>query len=276
MTAWVTTTATLSATTPIYAPALTIAWRDFRASLLQPATYYFLAGFLAIAGLLFAQRLLAFSDISEVARERSQSNPAVLEGLSLDAAVVAPLLGWLLLLLMVVVPLLTMKTFAGEEREGTLELLLTSPVSPTQLVLGKFFGALGLVIASLALTCWFPIVLLIIAEPDAGPLLAAYAGLLLGAIVFTAVGVFTSALTDSPLLAGFLSFTLLVLSALAGIMGDAFDGPGATTLQRLSVLRHVGPFRSGVLDLGAVAWLLAGTVGLLFVTQRVLESRRWR
>lgn len=254
----------------------TIGWRDFRSSLLQPATYYFLAGFLAIAGVLFADRLLSFSDISELARERAASNPAVLEGLSLDAAVVTPFLSWLVLLMMVVVPLLTMKTFAGEQREGTLELLLTSPVSPTQLVLGKFIGALSLVFATLALTLWFPVVLLIVAEPDAGPLLAAYLGLLLGATAFTAVGVFTSALTDSPLLAGFLAFTLLVLSALFGIMGDAFDGPGAAVLQRLSILRHVAPFREGVVDLGAVAWLLAGTAGLLFATQRVLESRRWR
>ena len=71
-------------------PSWIIAWRDFRASLLQPATHYFLAGFLAIAGVLFADRLLSFSDISELARERAASNPSVLEGLSLDAAVVAP------------------------------------------------------------------------------------------------------------------------------------------------------------------------------------------
>jgi len=256
--------------------AWTIAWRDFRAAFNQPATYYFLAGFLAIAGLFFLQYLLDFSDLSELARKRAETNPAVLEGLSLDAAVVTPLLSFLVLLLIVVVPLLTMRTFAEEQRAGTLELLLTAPVSPLELVLGKFLGALFLVFVAIALTVWFPIVLLIVANPDPGPLMAAYLGLVLGAAAFTAVGVLTSALTESPLLAAFLAFVLLVASALAGIIGDSFDGPGAAVLGRLSILRHVAPFQEGVVDFGSVAWLVLGTVGLVFVTQRVVESRRWR
>ena len=96
------------------------------------------------------------------------------------------------------------------------------------------------------------------------------------AAAFTAVGVLTSALTDSPLLAAFLAFVLLLTSVLAGIIGDAFGGPGAAALGRLSILHHVAPFQEGVIDLGAVAWLVLGTAGLIFTTQRVLESRRWR
>jgi ABC-2 type transport system permease protein len=256
--------------------AWTLAWRDFRAAFNQPATYYFIAGFLAVAGLLFTWRLLSFSDMSRIARERAEQNPAVLEGLSLDVHVVQTLLGWLVLLLIVVVPLLTMRSFAEEQRSGTLELLLTAPVSPLQLVLGKFLGALLLVLVPVALTLWFPAVLLIVAEPDPGPLLASYVGLVLAAAAFTALGVLTSSVTDSPLLAAFLAFVLLTASGVAGIVGDAFAGPGAALLERLSLLRHVAPFREGVIDTAAAAWLLLTTAGLLFLTQRVIESRRWR
>jgi ABC-2 type transport system permease protein len=256
--------------------AWTIAWRDFRSAIYQPATHFFLAGFLAIAGMLFLERLLSFSDLSELARARAESNPAVLEGLSVQAAVVTPLLGFLVLLLMVVIPLLTMRTFAGEQRTGTLELLFTAPVSPLELVLGKYLGALLLVACAVGLTAWFPVVLVIVADPDPGPRFTAYLGLILGAAAFTAVGVLASSLTDAPPLAAFLAFTLLTVSALAGILGDSFEGPGAAAFERLSILRHVAPFRDGVIDLGAVAWLVLGAAGVLFATQRVLESRRWR
>lgn len=255
---------------------LTVAWRDFRAAFNQPATFYFLAGFLAVAGLLFVQQLLQFSDLSELAQARARDQPGVLHGLSLDSFVVRPLLGWMLLLLIVVVPLLTMRSFAEEQRSGTLELLLTSPVSPVQLVLGKFLGAWGLSLVAIALTGWFPVVLTIVADPDTGPLLAGYFGLVLGAAAFTAVGVLASALTDSPLLAAFLAFVGLVISGVCGMLGSSMSGPGAEVLSRLSILLHVAPLHQGVLDAGSIAWLVLGTAGLLFTTQRVLESRRWR
>ena len=256
--------------------AWTVAWRDFRSAFLQPATYYFLAAFLLVASFLFVQRLVAFSDWSSAVQQRAEANPDLLSRVSIDSFVVQPLLGWLLLLLIVVVPLLTMRTFAEEQRTGTLEMLLTAPLSPVQLVVGKFLGAWLLVLSAITLTLWFPVVLWIVADPDPGSLLTGYIGVVLGSLAFTAIGVFASALTDSPLLAAFLGFVGLVVSALFGILGTSFEGPGAELFQRLSVLLHVVPFNSGVLDAGATAWLVLGTVGVIFATQRVLESRRWR
>lgn len=253
-----------------------IAWRDFRAAFNQPQTFYFFALLLAVAGGFFAVLLGQFSDLSELARQRAEENPAVLQGISIHAQVVAQLAFILMCMLLVIVPLLTMRTFAEEQKTGTLELLLTAPVSPLQLVLGKYFGALALVLSALALTLWFPAVLVIVADPDPGPLFTTWLGLGLAAAAFTAVGVLASTLTESPLLSAFLAFAILVVSTLAGVLGESYGGPGAAVAERLSLWRHVGPFRDGVVDLGATAWLLAGIAGTLFVTQRVLESRRWR
>lgn len=256
--------------------AWTVAWRDYRAAFNQPATYYFLAAFLLVASFLFSWLLLEFSDLSAAARDRAQANPDVLSGLSINAWVVQRLLRFVVWLLVVTVPLLTMRSFAEEQRQGTMELLLTAPVTPLQLVLGKFLGAWMLVLSAVGLTLWFPAVLLIVADPDVGPLFSGYAGLFLATAAFTAIGVLASALTDSPLLASFLAFVGMILSALLGVLGNSFDGPGADAVTRLSITTQVGPFFDGALDAGAAAWLVLGTAGLLFATQRVLESRRWR
>lgn len=256
--------------------ALAIAWRDFRSAFDGPLAYVVIAAFVGVSGAVFVSLLSAFSNLSLDLRTAAEGREAALAAVSLDSHVVAPTLRWVVLFLMVLVPLLTMRLLAEEQRQGTLELLLTAPLTPADLVLGKFLGGLLLALTPIALTAWYPLVLAIVAFPDPAPLLAGYLGLALVAAAFTSVGLLMSSLTDSALLAAFLTFTALVLSAFAGVLSLGVRANWGAVLAELSILRHYDGLATGVLDTGDLAWLVLFTAAMLFLTHRVIESRRWR
>lgn len=256
--------------------AWVIAWRDFRAAFDTPLAYVLNAAFCGISGLLFLTLLHDFSSLSDWARSQAAEDPSLLEHYSLDVFVVRQLLRFLSLLLLVLVPLLTMKLLAEEERQGTLELLLTAPVSPATLVLGKFLAGFLLALVPLLLTAWYPLVLLVVGRPDSAALLGGYLGVILVAAAFTAVGLFASALTDSPLLAAFLGFVFLLVSVFAGIVGAVLPPELGGLVGWFSVLLHYEPMVTGVIDTGDLAFFACFTGALLFLTHRVIDSRRWR
>ena len=121
-----------------------MAWRDYRSAFATPKMSVLIAAFLFVTGLVFAHWLAVFSDTSEQVRMQAALEPSILEHFSVDVAVVGPTLRFISLLLILLVPLLTMQLIAEEKRAGTLELLLTAPISPLALVLGKFLGGLAL------------------------------------------------------------------------------------------------------------------------------------
>ena len=157
-----------------------------------------------------------------------------------------------------------------------MELLLTSPVSPASIVLGKFLGGFLTVLVPLGLTVWYPLALAAVAGPEVGPLLAAWLGLVLAAATFTAVGLLTSSLSSSSPLAFFLSFGILAGLSIFGGLAASSPTNLAALVAAASPLRRLEPLLSGVIDTGAVVFFLATTAGALFLTERLLESRRWR
>jgi ABC-2 type transport system permease protein len=257
-------------------PALVIAGRDLRAALDTPLAYVLFAVFLLVSGLLFVTHLHDFSAASDLARAHAARDPAVLERFSLDTAVMRPVLRNSVLLLVVLVPLLTMRLLAEEERQGTMELLLTAPISPFSLVAGKWLAGLALALVPVALTLWYPLVLVVVGAPDLPPLLAGYLGLLLVAGAFTAVGLFASALTRTPLLAAFLGFAFLLASALCGVLAGALPEELGGPLAWLSILFHHDTLAAGVVDTSDLAFFVLFTACVLFLTARLVESRRWR
>lgn len=166
-------------------------------------------------------------------------------------------------------PLITMKSFAEERKTGTMELLKTSPISDLQMVMGKFLSAWILCLILLALTVEFPIFLLLTGEPDIGPLLLSYLGLLLMGGGFLAAGLFCSALTKNQMSAALLAFVLLlVLWFLAEVGGPVGE--------KISVIGHLESFGVGVLDTTDVVYYLLFIFIFLFLTVRTLEAERWR
>jgi ABC-2 type transport system permease protein len=170
-----------------------------------------------------------------------------------------------------------MRLLAEEKREGSLEMLLTSPLTEWQVTLGKYLGALAFVGAMLLFTAHFPLFAFRYGSLDAGPVWGGYIALLCVASAFIAWGLFCSSLSDSSVLAGFLAFGGLLISWLLGwLQESAQTSDVAAFVVQLSVLTHVQPMLRGAIDTKDLVFFASLSFLFLFATVRVLESRKWR
>ncbi|MBI3322016.1 MAG: ABC transporter permease [Candidatus Omnitrophica bacterium] len=178
---------------------------------------------------------------------------------------------------LIITPLLTMRTFSEEKRTGTIEFLLTAPVSDMQVVLAKFLGAW---LAYILL--WLPTLLFFLAmrfftPMDWGPVLTGYLGTWLLGGVLIAIGVLASSLTRNQVIAAVISFVAILLCFSIGIL-DVFirDPQTSKMIQYLSLMNHLRDFSKGLLDTRPLIFYLSLTAICLFLTERVISSPRWR
>lgn len=173
-------------------------------------------------------------------------------------------------------PLMTMRLFAEEERLGTLEVLLTAPVHDWEIVLGKYLASLVILAATIAVTAYYAALLFGLSDPDPGPILSGYLGLLLYGAAALAVGIFTSSLTSNQILAGTLAMSLLLL--LNYIQGAAaiLSGWPGRLMEGLSLSQRFAGFSRGLIDSTDVVFYLTFTVFFLCLTVKALKSHRWR
>src|SRR5262249_20137232 len=173
-------------------------------------------------------------------------------------------------------PMMTMRTYAEEKRSGTIELLLTSPITDWQITLGKFLGAMSLYAMMLAVTLIHIGVLFFYGRPEWKPVATAYLGLLLLRGCFISVGLFISSLTKNQIVAGFVSFAVFLLLWVITWIGS-FSGPVIDKLtQYLSIVDHLDDFGKGVLDTTHLIYYLSFITFGLFLTAKSVDSERWR
>lgn len=179
--------------------------------------------------------------------------------------------------LAIIIPAISMRTLSEEYRTGTIEPLMTAPVSDTQLVIGKYLAALIFYAIMLAGTLIYLVLMMIFGRPDVGASLASYLGLLLVGVAFTAFGVFASSLTRNQIVAWFLGAVPLMLFVwFAAVIVRIAEGSLRTVLQQINVLRHLDQFNRGLVTAEGVVFFLASAALFLFLTVKVVESRRWR
>ncbi len=186
---------------------------------------------------------------------------------------------WLPPLLCITVPILTMRLLSDEYRSGTIETLMTAPISDAEVVLGKFLGSFITYAIMLAATLFYVVLLSVFGDPDLGLLLSGYTGLLLIGAMFVAVGLFFSSITRNQIIAALLgAFFLLVLTILAWIIVMYADVRGSfrMILQMVSVMDRFQSFNRGLVDLNNLVFFGGGTAFFLFLAVKVVESRRWR
>jgi ABC-2 type transport system permease protein len=175
-----------------------------------------------------------------------------------------------------VVPLITMRTYAEEKRSGTIELLMTSPVTDFQIVMGKFLGAMSLYVAMLGITLIHVAILFAYGNPEWKPIVAGYAGLLLLGGCFVSVGLFFSSLTKNQIVAGSFTFAVLLMLWVIDWVGN-FAGPTVERITSfLSLTGHVEDFLRGVVDSRHVVYYLSFITFGLFLTAKAVDSERWR
>ena len=186
-------------------------------------------------------------------------------------------LGLLSTLILFITPFLTMGVFAEERKRGTIELLMTSPISEIQIVLGKFLASLSLFAVMLLPTAGYAVYMYLHSEPlpPWRMLLAGYAGILLLGGSLLALGIFISSLTESQLIASVLTFVAFLLLWVVDL-GQTTEGGIGAVLQYLSASRHYDDFARGIIDTSGLIYYFSFMALFIFLTVRSIDSMRWR
>jgi ABC-2 type transport system permease protein len=231
-----------------------ICGKELRSYLGTPMAYVVTAIFLALSGTFFA---------------------AYLAGTSYTDTSIKGFLSVAQYLMLLFSAVLTMRLVAEERKLGTWELLLTVPVRDVEIILGKFASILAVLAGMLALTFYYPILLLVFGDPDLGPIMTSYLGLFLLGAASLAVGIFASSLTSNQLVSAVVAGGLLFALWFLGPAGAFAPGPLGELVSYLSLSAHFPDFVRGVVDTRAVVYYVSITAVFLFLAVRSAEADRW-
>jgi ABC-2 type transport system permease protein len=248
---------------------IAIADKELRSYFASPMAYIIIGFFALPFGVFFYLYLEAFL--------RQSMQMAQFGGnLNVNQQVIRYVLQNASVIILFVMPMITMRTYAEEKRSGTIELLLTSPVTDLQIIVGKFLGAVGLYIAMLLVTMLYIAILFVFGNPEWRPLIAAYLGLLLMGGAFLSIGLFISSTTDNQIVAGIITFVVFLLLWIVGWFSEG-AGPvvGAVT-KYLSVTEHFDDFSKGVIDTKDILYYASLITFGLFLTAKSVDTERWR
>lgn len=246
---------------------LTILKRELKSYFSSPIAYIVLVVFLVLSGVFFFVYLQSFVG--------SQFDPRFQffkERLNLNEFVIRPYLGTVSVVLLLMIPIITMRLIAEERKNYTAELLFTSPLRVIHIVLGKFLASLILFLVMMALSAIHIVVLVVYGNPDLGPVLSGYLGLLLLGSSFLSIGLFASSLTENQIIASVISFGVLLVFWIIGASSDA----ETSVLGYLSIINHFDNFTKGMIELKDVVYYLSFIFFGLFLTEVTLDSERWR
>ena len=254
---------------------LTIIGKELRSYFVSPVAYVVLTGFLLLGGWFFFNLVSRFSLLLTLYTQLQQGGEAA-SRLNLNDYVIAPLMHNLSIVLVILVPMITMRAYAEEKKSGTYELLLTSPIRTGELVLGKFFASFLFICIMIGLTGVYPAILLMFGNPEVGAMVAGYLGLLLLATTFVAVGLLTSSFTENQIIAAVSGLVATLLLYIIGWPAETAGNVLGPLLRYLSVVEHFAEMVKGLIDTKDLVYFASLITLALFLTQRSVESLRWR
>lgn len=196
--------------------------------------------------------------------------------MNINQMLIAPLFMNATVIALFVLPMITMRTYSEEKRSGTIELLLTAPLTDVQIIMGKFLGAMGLYAAMLAVTLLHMAVLFYYGDPEWRPVATGYLGMLLMGGCFISVGLLISSLTKNQIVAGMVTFAVFLMLWVINWIGS-FAGPTTqAVLSHLSIVEHFDDFAKGVIDTKHLVYYVSFIVFGLFLTAKSVDTERWR
>ncbi|MBN1208119.1 MAG: ABC transporter permease subunit [Myxococcaceae bacterium] len=263
--------------------ALAIARKELSIYFTTPWAYAVFTAMVAISSFFFMGLVQAFQQTQAWARSVgwNQLPPDMAAYRNLTDGVVVQLWGIILIITLFVAPFLSMRLFAEEKRNKTFELLMTTPVRPIELVLGKYLGGLGIISATLGLTLVFPLILSAFGASESGTVLEwptvllGYGGVLLWGATCMAVGMFISSLTESQMVAALLTFVVMLPWMLLRGLAQGVEEPLRSIIGYLSFDTQLQNLLRGVLDLKALVFFLSVILFSLLLTHRTVEAQRW-
>jgi ABC-2 type transport system permease protein len=249
---------------------LTLAQKELRAYFVSPIAYVLLVFFALLFGYFYASSISFVVQLSM--GQFGTGGPQIV---NINEFMIRPLFGNTAVVLLFMLPMLTMRSFAEEKRSGTIELLLTSPLTDFQIIIGKFLGAMALYALMLSLTLIHIGVLFWYGEPEWGPVFSGYLGLLLMGGSFISIGLAISSMTKNQIVAGVSTFAVLLLFWIINWMGDASGTTTQSVLAYLSILEHFDDFSKGVIDTTHLTYYVSFITLGLFLTAKSMEVARW-
>jgi ABC-2 type transport system permease protein len=250
---------------------LAIAHKELRAYFASPIAYIVIGFFALLFGWFYIGILDWF--VRQGLQGQMGMGPT---SMNVNQQMIRPLILNITVVFLFLLPLITMRTYAEEKRSGTIELLLTSPLTDLEIVLGKFLGALGLYAVMVALTLIHFGLLFAFGKPEWKPLATAYLGLLLFGGCFIALGLFISSLTKNQIVAGAATFGVFLLLWVVDWIGESMGPTGQAILKYLSMTEHLEDFVKGVIDTKHLVYYLSFIAFGLFLTVRSVDTERWR
>jgi ABC-2 type transport system permease protein len=244
--------------------------REVKSYLVSPLTYTAIAVFIVFGGALF---FFALGDYERMRVAAAQNPMMTVPGAE---SLVRGFLGndmiWVLL---VIVPLVTMRLLSEERRQRTAELLLTAPLTTRQLVIGKYIGALSLLVVMLALTGWMPLLLDVWGDLDYAPVVTGYLGAFLYGALLIAIGLLASSLTESMMIAAFLTLLMIAGVNVAGALATDIPIIGYS-LEKFTPSGNLQLLAQGVLDTLPLVFFASTIAFVVELTSRIVDSQRWR
>ena len=249
-----------------------IAKRDLGSFFNSPIFYVVTTVFLIIYSFMFFNILNFFSFQSFQARQLQ----AMGMNLNLNEMVIEPSLQNMSVILLMIIPIITMRSFADEKKMKTFRLLLSSPVHLREIILGKFLACMIVVAVMISISSYSVGFLFLLGEPEPGPIVTGYLGILLMAGCFVSVGIFASSLTDNQIVAAVLTFGFSLFMWVIGWGAQATGSTAGQVLQYISIVDHLERFLKGLVNTSDLVYYLSFILFNLFLCHRVLDSNRWR
>ena len=247
--------------------------RELLAFFVSPIAYFVITGFTLLVGFFFFNHLSYFAQLVEMSamislrgRDLPNLNQTVIEGVYQTMVVI----------LVFLIPLLTMRTIAEEKKKGTFELLITSPVSVSQVVLGKFLSIAIVLIIMLSVNLIFPALLITYGDPEILPIVSGFLGLVLCSLGFASIGMAVSSFTENQVVAGVISMVTLLLLYVIQAPAESLGGTAAEVVRYLSPVDQLQDLLRGIITLKSITYFVSLIVVGLFLSQRALEAYRWR
>ena len=251
---------------------LAIAHKELKSYFSTPIAYVVIGMFALLFGYFFYAMLVIFN------QQSAQFGGAEGGAVDINQQLIRPLFLNASVILLFVLPLITMRTYSEEKRSGTIELLLTSPVTDLEIIIGKFLGAMALYAAMLAVTVIHMLLLFSYANPKPEwtvPVIG-YVGLLLMGGCFISVGLLISSLTKNQIVSGMVTFAVFLLLWVINWIAS-FTGPTTqTVLNYLSITDHFDDFTRGILDTKHLIYYFSVMSFGLFLTARSVDTERWK
>jgi len=247
--------------------------REITSYFTSPIAYVILAIFALLTGYFFYVRIQLYTFLSL----QFMRYQGYIQSLNIGDFIIKPLYANLGVILLLLIPIITMKSYAEEKRNGTKELIMTSPVTITEIVIGKFLSACIVFLAMLILTLSVPIILGSYASTDKGILITTYIGMFLLGASMISIGMFASSITENQIVAAVIAFGILLLFWAIGWVSHGVNPALSSLLNYLSLIDvHFQNLLKGLIDTRDIVYYFSFIFFFLFLTHRVLESERWR